>query len=302
MENAPIYLTYPKGKGNETWEGLTNSTGQASIPLILKKRPKNGELRINITYPGMGYHLGSHVMDSITVVKRGFPLIWLLGLLTVSGALGLLYLNRDKLPRDIWEKASKQIPSLKSGEKREAILIDFPQIESPLPNVWGRDEDLVIRIRVKEGVDLVDNLVHLNIDGEETILSLVDNLAELKWRFKEKGEYKMKALAYLPQNVTLEGYKEIRIVDYREEIIRLFNMEFNLVRGDLDKLEIHFTARDFQRMLKDHLPPGAGTPLERMINLFEEADYSIHDINRGAYTDYYQAYGRYKEHVGEEGV
>lgn len=298
--NASIKFRYPTGIENTTIEKVTDRAGRASIPLILEKRPKTSELKINVTYPGKGYHMASSDVDSVTVIKRKTPIFLILGVASAIVLGGILYLKRDMLLERV-QDGDSEIPRLVSkNEKTEGIRIEFPQIEPPLPNVWGTDRDLLIKISLNKGMEAEDNFVYLAINEEEIELSLERDMAKTKKHFKEKGEYEFKATTRVSQLGLIEGSQKIRIVDYREEIIELFNREFDISMAKLQESETHFTARELKDMIAKNLPSKVMQSLDKMISIFEEADYSIHDITREEYVEYYKAYRRYKENAGEE--
>ena len=83
--------------------------------------------------------------------------------------------------------------------------------------------------------------------------------------------------------------RNIRIVDYREEIIDLYNALINRLRG----LDIDLSPEATPREVKDavikaqkNIPEEA---LNQAFSCFEEADYSIHPVKRKNYKTMYLA-------------
>ncbi|HHL41090.1 MAG TPA: hypothetical protein ENJ36_00360 [Candidatus Bathyarchaeota archaeon] len=93
---------------------------------------------------------------------------------------------------------------------------------------------------------------------------------------------------------------KIKIVDYREEIIRLFNNRFKEARERFERIKDNYTARELYNHLKEQTPETAYEPLWSVVSLFEEANYSLHMINRDHYTRFYRAMRSYREALDAE--
>ena len=92
----------------------------------------------------------------------------------------------------------------------------------------------------------------------------------------------------------------IKIVDYREEIIRLFNNRFKEARERFERIKDNYTARELYNYLKEYHPKEAYEPLWALVSLFEEANYSLHVISRDHYTRFYRVMRNYREALDAE--
>jgi hypothetical protein len=165
-------------------------------------------------------------------------------------------------------------------QKMQPLKIIFPDIKAQFPNVWGVGDKLRIEIVLDESaLEKTQNReVEVLID-EETVSSLrlsQQGRAELSHVFIKKGEHKVQAI--LRRTSGRRPWKaeiKLRVVDYREEIIRLYN-EF------LGKLASHgiytrneMTAREIESLI---LRTGDSGPeaLRKVTTCFEKAEYSNH--------------------------
>ena len=81
---------------------------------------------------------------------------------------------------------------------------------------------------------------------------------------------------------------QLKIVNYREEITTLYN-DFHIDQRSKDQLiEEDWTARELQSHLAGKSPTGDYN-LESLTEIFEVADYSLHDVTRRDYERFYLA-------------
>lgn len=149
-----------------------------------------------------------------------------------------------------------------TAKKVEEIqfTIEFPQISEGLPDVWGVGDDILIRF--------CDNL---------------GNRDEVYGTFKRKGKYKM--------SVSREGGKsssrDIRIVDYREEIIFIGKSFLKDVFGRVQGINSVMTLREMLSLIRPQISPDKSWILERAFAILEKAVYSERDIQRKDYEEFY---------------
>jgi len=176
-------------------------------------------------------------------------------------------------------------------QEMQPLKIVLPDIDAQFPNVWGVKDKLGIEIVLNKSVleKNQEREVEVFID-EETIASVrlsQQGHAELCHVFIKKSEYKMRAIlpgisGRRPWNAEIN----LRVVDYGEEIIRLYN-EF---LGKLGSYGIHarneMTAREIESLI---LRIGDFTPkaLRKVTTWFEKAEYSNHLATRKDYEIMY---------------
>jgi hypothetical protein len=185
------------------------------------------------------------------------------------------------------------------------LAIDFPQITALLPDVWGLDEPLEILCHLENprGRVMTETLLNVYIGSELIARLSIDNsgIARLTHTFTEKGQHEVIARTNEPMSIgEAPARRTIRIVDYREEIVHLFRALVNWFRGIGIELDAELTPREIQRRVLDagaRVPEG---PLDRAVSCFEEADYSLHPVDRGSYEDMYLAQAEIRQHGGED--
>jgi hypothetical protein len=107
-------------------------------------------------------------------------------------------------------------------------------------------------------------------------------------------------LTLLHEGEDLRTGLDIKIVDYREEIIRLFNNRFREARTRFQSVRDNYTARELYVYLKKEALEPCHEPLRELVFIFEEANYSLHEVNRGQYSRFFRAMRTYKEALDGE--
>jgi hypothetical protein len=159
----------------------------------------------------------------------------------------------------------------------------FPQIKAPFPLTWGAEEPLELAITCK-AESIAD--ARLTIDGGEARFVLLENgMATISLKL-EKGYHKVSVSAMSGEHPSGDSWAKVHIVDYREEIVRMFN---DLCRrftspedyaGDL-------TPRELERSVGAQMPETKQRLLGTAVTTFERANYSLHDIRRADYEIMY---------------
>ncbi len=82
------------------------------------------------------------------------------------------------------------------------------------------------------------------------------------------------------------SWTDIRIVDYREEVVSLFNIMFQNFK--VDPIVINeMTPRELEQAVIGGLPETKRIMLDEAVSVFEIANYSIHHIRRHEYERMY---------------
>jgi hypothetical protein len=173
-------------------------------------------------------------------------------------------------------------------QEMQPLKIVLPDIEAPFPNVWGVEDELRIEIvldkSASEGDQKRDVKVFIDEETAGPFRLSRKGRAELSRRFTKKGGHKVRAILFgTSGQVHLSAEIELRIVDYEEEIVRLYN-EF------LEKLPSHgfdvrneMTAQEIASLISKtrNFSPEA---LRRVTTCFEKAEYSNHLTTREDYA------------------
>ncbi len=201
------------------------------------------------------------------------------------------------------EKAGEALPPhLHKTARRGRLAIDFPQIGEAFPDVWGTGEELRIVCYAQNGETRTGGAMEFYLDGELRDRAGVD---EGKGAFSliinGKGEYVVGG-----RLEKAKGERVIRIVDYREEIVGVFNSLLQRFQATGTPMPDEATPRELEARLLETLwsdrhsrrsgdgetsggTEDAGALLDLIITCFEEALYSLHPITRAHYEKMFLA-------------
>jgi hypothetical protein len=165
-----------------------------------------------------------------------------------------------------------------------SFQLRFPRIREPFPNIWGMDEPLEMAISCK---DEATGEVMMSIDGEESRkVALKNGRATLSLKLK-KGEHKVTVSALAGAGPSGDSWVTVHIVDYREEIVRMFNKMCQRFKPAGDRAGDELTPREIERSVGAQLPESKRRQLDNAVSTFELANYSVHEIRR---TDFERMY------------
>ena len=176
------------------------------------------------------------------------------------------------------------------------LEIQFLQQAQDLPDVWGLGEEVVIEVGVVDSEDhpMVGATVAVSVStgGSETQLITDDaGKCTTTWITQELGEYVVSA-----QLRTDEGGRDpstarsLRVVDFREEVVRLYNSFLDWAKERTTSISEQSTPREVELVLVEEGLPIDQRCLGQLISRFEEADYSEHPIARRQYETMYRAW------------
>lgn len=215
-------------------------------------------------------------------------LLWiiLLILLILLAIIGYIlwrrYRRREQSPVLVEETHIEARPMLEYFEGD--YTISFPQIRAPLPAIWGAGDKLNVLIRDKAGKN---GDITLYVDGSAVRnIPMESGSAQFSLDL-DKGDHRIKIS---PKNVT-EGssWADVRIVEYREEVVRMFNEMYQGYRSGHNGTNGEMTARELEIAMRQGMPEDMQKRLGKTITLFEYANYSLHDIRRGEFEEMYMS-------------
>jgi transglutaminase-like putative cysteine protease len=266
---------------------------------------KAGNVEIEASFAGNANYAAAQAQTALEVNAAGSRkmLLWIIGggaaLLALLAAGVFFWLRRRKKRAPVLNQPGEQptiaaqVVAINKNPNGYTLKIEFPQIGSAFPDVWGIDDELEIAFLLlgPDGQALTDKSLEIKIGAEtRSITTDQRGAAAIRYRFGEKGEYLVKAsYAGQARNEAVESARALRIVDYREEIVSLFKILTARLRSAGVSFAPEATPREIQRATlhaKEGIP---AEPLENSVSFFEEADFSTHAINRGAYEKMYLA-------------
>jgi hypothetical protein len=243
--------------------------------------------------------------------------IWVIVVLAIISAWFLFkrYLKRlskyfpEKLRKYIWdiekvpqppaeEMKIPEITKKKEGEEAGGnllrIKISFTGITDPLPAVWGVGETLSVQVILKDmnGQILPSQSCKIDFGDGETVhdVSDTEGYIHLEHIFNTKGEYVING-SYQDSKTGKEisSWRKARIVEYREEMVRLFNEMLETLNLRDIRIEPEMTAREVELLLGERLKGVSTEIIRRIVAGFEEANYSVHPVTRESYLTMYPA-------------
>lgn len=267
----------------------TNEEGKTSFNISIPEDIKNAKKHVNLHFGGSGFYLPSSVSNPININPSGgflwFGLILLtLSLLSVLSIVIYKYKWRkpDKGEAEA-EKSTKGVVKVEQAEE-DKIRIVFPQIKENFPNVWGVGEELQISCAIPdEGTSSSKGKMEVYIDRTLAYVSDPDENRQCHFihTVNEKGEYSINA-NFSDGFEKLSGTTRIRIVNYREEITKLYKSFLELLKKSNFAVQEETTPREVYEMLVTKFLEFEGT-VDEFIGCFEIACYSMHEIGRKDY-------------------
>ncbi|HUL38863.1 MAG TPA: transglutaminase domain-containing protein, partial [Methanomassiliicoccales archaeon] len=186
--------------------------------------------------------------------------------------------RRIRLPK------MKAKPVRSPPKKVGPYLLEFPQIPAGLPPVWHQSEELLLRVRGREG------LLQLSIDGmKQGAIKLVDGTAVLPLQLP-LGRHQLIVAGK-------EGKTEetVKVTLYGEEIAHLYSDTLKELSLSCTTLSEDLTPREAQSKLSKCLEKSKGGALELMTSLFERAEFGPEAMGR---SDYEKMFAAVKEVKG----
>ena len=297
IPSALIFLNYSYQDREFSENSTTNEYGVALFNISLSVSEEE-EIKYLLVFPGNELYLGAETVGYMKVIPAPKSFMYEIYLFLTATMLGS-FLSAYFLYRKGWlrkKTASKEDARAQEevlatlpvvSKKNVNLVIKFPEIKEPFPLVWGLNEKLTVRIEIK-GDDAPVNgaMLTLSVDDGESIhlKSSPSGDVETCLTFTEKGVHKLRAY-FAGNDEWNEAAAEasIRIVDYREEIVDLFNSFLKSALKSFQGLNEAMTAREIQHRLINQIPESKHGYLEDLVSIFEVADYSLHSITRREY-------------------
>ena len=174
------------------------------------------------------------------------------------------------------------------------LEIAFQKAADDLPDdVWGPGEEIPITVSVTdEGQPLADAVVGVSVgDGAPSQLTVgEDGAGAFKWSGTEPGEYPVAVEFRGDDDLVISASRSLRIVDFREEIVRLYGVFLDWAKEQGAGVSDLSTPREAEALLVAGGLPIPRRDLAELVSRFEEADYSEHEIARWHYEAMYRAW------------
>jgi hypothetical protein len=194
--------------------------------------------------------------------------------------------------------STSAIQEISTGDSRVEIM--FPQIEKPLPPVWGIGELLVISSRalVEKAENEINSRPQIKTTEHALDITLPDfTSVQIEHTFDVKGEKDINLSFGGDTDEKISGTRKIRIVDYREEIVELFNRLIDSLSLKGIAVDRMMTAREIEMKLTAQYLDISSDTMKTVVKGFEYANYSLYSVARKIYVDMYLAVEEIEERV-----
>ncbi|MBN1188627.1 MAG: transglutaminase domain-containing protein [Dehalococcoidales bacterium] len=296
---------------------VTNAEGVFSFRYTFEEE---GLHLFEARYAGVPYFFESQAESVIEIIPAPVPAkssnnVWLFPVIVLAVvliSLGVFYFLRrrrrlipsvealtdEDIPEPAEEEEETEEYELEEDETEVlndqiTLSIEFPDIEFPFPDVWGEGEDLraICSLKKTDGTPLAAKQIDLLIGkSANRVTTDAGGSVIVQCTFQKKGQYQVSA-RYSGENdqEPLLTVRTIRIVDYREEIVGLFKSLLEWLRNKGLDLPSRATPREIKQIISESSRVISPAALAKIIVCFEEADYSMHTIDRTNYKTMYLA-------------
>jgi len=303
IREVSLQLEYTSNKNNQSIQSLTNSTGISDFEISELSNSFQGPLNYSLIFLGEGYNLPSSISGQIELDTQSNAQNIFSPFLLVIPAIaiflgGILFLKK-KRKQELFASHKTSTPKsgiiafTKDGKPRTILEISFPQILHPFPDVWGVNEDFVVSLNLKHGDNALNRNVRLRFDNSDAKKLKTDDSGTVTHtrRIKEKGLHSIEAeFEGEGSFASSKTRRNVKIVDYTEEIVEIFNTIFESIKGKGVPLTDETTPREFQNLTIEHFKDIDIDALEDFVSVFEIANYSLHSLGRREYEQVYLAH------------
>ena len=183
------------------------------------------------------------------------------------------------------------------GPAATRLEMTFLKPESDLPDVWEVGEEVQARLELSDrsGDRIGGALLAVVLPGSHLPIELVtDDAGQSAVSFiaDDAGSYALTASfqGVAERYVSSSASAEYRVVDFREEIVRLYNLFVEWAGRQAAGVTERSTPREVELMIATSSVSVDERALEQIIARFEEADYSEHVITRRQYAAMFRAW------------
>ncbi len=183
------------------------------------------------------------------------------------------------------------------GRRRTAthLEITLVKLAEDLPYIWGIGEQVQVDIVLTDdsGEGVTDQTVTAVIDESGQPVELTTDSAgrcHTSWAGTVPGTYRVVVdFAGGDRFPAASAHHEFEVVDFREDIVGRYNSFLPWVRERDPRISEQTTPREMEVIVVNSGMPVDHRAMEVVIARFEEADYSLHEIDRPRFEAMYRA-------------
>jgi transglutaminase-like putative cysteine protease len=322
LSNSQLALSYFVDGQEKRAVGITNKDGFAVLSFGNMIKTSDNKLNFTVTFNQAGFFLASETKGQLNLVEPSqavapsskpssspSPVIeqssffssplFFAAIIVASFSISLVafLLYRKRKSRISQTKSVNPLPVLDpiNIEAKNAdnlmLRIVFPLVRPPFPDVWGVGEKFKVEFHLSRNDCPVQGALEVQFGNQPTEkLSTDENgVAQFDIQGSAKGTYLLTA-KYVQSVVSdLIASRNLRIVDYTEEVVSIFKETFEFEKTKGAPISQKTTPREFENALLKTFSFESNTPLENLVSIFEVADYSLYNLGRTEYEKMYLA-------------
>ena len=181
------------------------------------------------------------------------------------------------------------------GQVATRLDIALVKPAEDLPYIWGIGEPVHVEIMLLDdsGVGVGGRTVTAMIGEPDQPVGLLTDAGgrcRTSWTGAVPGTYRVVVdFAGEDQCLPTSAHHEFEVVDFRDDVVRRYNSFLPWVREREPRVSEQTTPREMEVMVVDSRMPIDHRAMEVVIARFEEADYSLHEIDRARFEAMYRA-------------
>ncbi|MDQ2087874.1 transglutaminase domain-containing protein [Herbivorax sp. ANBcel31] len=238
-------------------------------------------LPYEVKFNGTDFYYPSSAKENLVVWKL-MPAGIIGGIILLLFLLAAIILLFIKMKKVLFLRKAQLVPAgvgndfnltsnnnflINKQKKTQKLFIEFPFIKENLPNVWGVEDELLIRFTDDKG-----------------------NGSEKRAVFHKKGKYRIN----ISGNNIFPVSRQINIVIYREEVISLGKRFLKDVLNEDFEISSTLTLREVYHSLKSKVLDKKYKVLGRIFVVLEKAVYSEEVVDRNDYEMFLTMLENYK--------
>ena len=294
-------------------EGLTDPFGVALIELAVPDTEGMLTVPVTLRFEGNARNMPLTYFLGVPITPSSFNwLLWTGMPALVVATVGAGYMGRRLgVPALLRQRLSPEPPDIEPTQllpdeepiEAEAIIQPLPTrleiaFQKPAPGlaeVWGLGEEVPVRIAIfdDDGLPIAQASISAVAEPGEPMLVETgeDGACEFRWSANALGEFAVSA-DYSGDDYHLASSQSqgFRVVEFREEIVRLYNSFVEWGAERVPEISGQATPREVEALVVSSGVSVDQKLLDEVISRFEEADYSEHPITRRQYEAMYRAW------------
>jgi transglutaminase-like putative cysteine protease len=322
LSNSQLTLSYFVNGEEKRVVATTNKDGFAGLSFGNMIKTSDNKLNFTVTFNQAGFFLASETKGQLNIVEPSqsvtptyepssspSPVIeqssffssplFFAAIIATSFSVSLVafILYRKRKSRISQTNSVNPVPVLVpiNVEAKNAdnlmLRIVFPLVRPPFPDVWGVGEKFRVEFHLSRNDCPVQGALDVQFDNQpiEKLSTDENGVAQFDIQGSAKGTYLLTA-KYVQSGVSdLTARRNLRIVDYTEEVVSIFKETFEFEKTKGAPISQKTTPREFENTLLKTFSFESNAPLENLVSIFEVADYSLYNLGRTEYEKMYLA-------------